>query len=108
MLLAVTPTAAERTVHRLLDRYTAAVCRAAARQDDGRTRLMAVLLKKRALSSATSLAVSVRRRLGLLAGAPAAAQLPLPLDEEDPLDDDVEDGVLAAPGLPDAGAERVC
>ncbi len=93
-------------MHRLLDRYTAAICRESPRLHGAQSRLLAVLLKKRALSSAASLGVSVRRRLDLLTGAPAPAQLPLALDDEDPLADDVDDGVLAAPGLRDDGAER--
>ena len=107
-VLPVRPTEAERRMHRLLDRYTARVCREARARGDDRARLAAIILKKRALSSAASLAVSARRRLALLAGFPVTVerQLPLPLGDEDPLEDDEPDAALAAPGLSDAGRER--
>lgn len=108
VLLGVRLTAAERRMHRLLDDYAARVCREADARHDPRARLAAILLRKRALSSAASLAASASRRLVLLAGAlpPDAAQLALPFGDEDPLDDQVTDGVLAAPGLADAGQEQ--
>jgi superfamily II DNA or RNA helicase len=107
-LLQVRPTEAERRMHRLLDRYTARVCREARARGDARARLAAIILKKRALSSAASLAVSARRRLALLAGAASdqERQLTLPLGDEDPLEDDEPVAGLAAPGLADAGRER--
>ena len=107
-LLPVRLTEAERRMHRLLDRYTARVCREAQARGDDRARLAAIILKKRALSSAASLAVSARRRLALLASPPAAAerQLTLPLGDEDPLEDEEPDAALAAPGLSDTGRER--
>ncbi len=107
-LLPVRLTEAERRMHRLLDRYTARVCREAQARGDDRARLAAIILKKRALSSAASLAVSARRRLALLASPPAAAerQLALPLGDEDPLEDEEPDAALAAPGLSDTGRER--
>ena len=107
-LLPVRLTEAERRMHRLLDRYTARVCREAQARGDDRARLAAIILKKRALSSAASLAVSARRRLALLSSPPAAAerQLFLPLGDEDPLEDEEPDAALAAPGLSDTGRER--
>jgi superfamily II DNA or RNA helicase len=107
-LLPVRLTEAERRMHRLLDRYTARVCREAQARGDARARLAAIILKKRALSSAASLAVSARRRLALLASPPVAVecQLILPLGDEDPLEDDEPDAALAAPGLSDTGRER--
>jgi superfamily II DNA or RNA helicase len=107
-LLPVRPTEAERRMHRLLDRYTTRVCREARARGDARARLAAIILKKRALSSAASLAVSARRRLALLAGAGSdqERQLTLPLGDEDPLEDDEPVAGLAAPGLADAGRER--
>lgn len=107
-VLPVRPTEAERHMHRLLDRYTARVCREARARGDDRARLAAIILKKRALSSAASLAVSARRRLALLASFPMTVerQLPLPLGDEDPLEDDEPDAALAAPGLSDTGRER--
>jgi len=50
----------------------------------------------------------VQRRLALLSGQPEPAreQLRLPLDDEDPLEDDVPAAVLGAPGLAHAPGER--
>ncbi len=109
VLLAVRPSESERGMHRLLEAYTARVCREAALRGDPRARLAAIVLRKRALSSAASLARSARKRLALLAGTtapPPEFQLRLPLAEEDPLDDEEPDAVLAAPGLADAARER--
>ena len=63
---------------------------------------------KRALSSAASLVLSVRRRLLLLGTAPvdAGQQLLLPLCDEDPLDDGLSDDVIGASGLSDVHFER--
>ena len=106
VMLTVRPSVPERTLHRLIDRYTTAICRDARGRGDARPRLLAVVLKKRALSSAASVGLSIRRRLDLLAGAPRSTQLVLPLGEEEPLGDDVDDETLAAPGLGDAELER--
>ena len=110
-LFMVRPHAAERRMHRLLDAYTARVWHEAAAAGVQHARLASIVLRKRALSSARSLAVSARRRLDLLAVAPAeASQLLLPLgpldSDEDPLEDAVPDGALARPGLGDAELER--
>lgn len=107
-MLAVRPSTAEQHMHRLLGDYTARICREAQARGDSRARLAAIVLRKRALSSAASLAASASRRLALLAGAAAAGsrQLALPFADEDPLDDEVPDAALAAPGLCDAGHER--
>lgn len=106
VMLAVRPSAAEWRLHRLLDRYTSAICRESRGRVDSRPRLLAVVLKKRALSSAASLGVSVRRRIDLLAGVPQASQLLLPLGDEEPLDDEVGDEALSAPGLNDVRREQ--
>jgi superfamily II DNA or RNA helicase len=76
--LAVTPTAAERRMHRLLQRYTEAVL--AERADAA---LAVSVLHKRASSSAWALAESVDRRLAASADVPPSAdeQLALPLDQ---------------------------
>jgi superfamily II DNA or RNA helicase len=106
-LAAVAPTIAEASMHAVLQRYSDRVWREATSRGDDRARLAAIVLRKRALSSAGSLLVSVLRRMDLLGSVPVpdARQLLLPLDDEDPLeDDDVE--TLAAPGLVDAGHER--
>jgi superfamily II DNA or RNA helicase len=107
VVLAVTPSDAERRMHTLLERYSAAVWKEARRRGDARAALASIILRKRALSGAGSLAVSVERRINLLAGLekPATIQLFLPLDE-DPLEDDDPSGSLAAPGLADQRRER--
>ena len=88
VLLPVRLSSTERRMHRLLDRYTALVWNEAGARDDSRARLAAIILRKRALSSAASLALSIRRRLLLLAttgSTPAAQtqQMLLPLHDED-------------------------
>jgi superfamily II DNA or RNA helicase len=107
-LLAVRSHAAEARMHRLLETYTSRAWSESARQGRPHAHLASIVLRKRALSSARCLALSVRRRLDLLAGVRAApGQLPLPFSEdEDPLDDAVPDTALAAPALDDADEER--
>ena len=108
-LVRVALSPSERSMHDLLDRYTAEVWNEAGRRRDRRARLMSIVLRKRALSSAASLAASVRRRLELLTGsAPEPGfQLPLPLADEDPIDDDAAPSdLLAAPGIRDSRRER--
>ena len=108
VLLAVRPTAAEGTMHRLLERYTRVLWRRAGVR--ALQRLLGTVLRKRALSSAASLGRSLRRRLELLDGqpVPASRQLLLPLGglEEDPQDDCVGDGLLAAGGIGDPNIEK--
>jgi ERCC4-related helicase len=116
--LRVQPTNAERQMLGALDRYIHLVWRriAAGRPrrdpDAARVRLAMIVLKKRALSSAASLARSLARRLAWLeTGDPGpAAQLGLPLaaPEDDEADEaDAEPGdELAAPGLADRALER--
>jgi superfamily II DNA or RNA helicase len=107
-MLAVRTSGDERRMHRLLERYTDALCREALARSDARARLAAIVLRKRALSSAGSLAASARRRIQLLAGAASSPerQLTLPIFDEDPLPDAAPDQSLAAPGLADAARER--
>lgn len=108
-LFRVACTPDERRVHRLLERYTRAVWTRAGATSDAR--LAMIVLRKRALSSASSLARSVARRLDALFDVPApATQLPLPFaGDADPEDQTPEDdepiGSLAAPGL-DGRLER--
>lgn len=106
VLLAIRLKPAERRMHRTLASYTEAVWREAAAPGSG-ARLAATLLRKRALSSAASLAASVRRRMTLLSGtAPLEGwQLSLPLGDDDSVDDAVNDADLGAPGLQDGGRE---
>ncbi len=110
VLLPVRLSRTERRMHRLLDRYTLLVWSEAGARDDTRARLAAVILRKRALSSAASLALSIRRRLLLLGSTPTpeGQQLLLPLDDEDPLDDGLSDSVIGASGLADVSLERAC
>jgi superfamily II DNA or RNA helicase len=107
-LLRIEPTAAERRMHDLLERYTAAVWSEAALRHDHQARLATIVLRKRALSSAGALATSAGRRLELLAGTAIvpARQLALPLEDFGPQEDEREDEVLGAPGLADARRER--
>ena len=109
VLLQVRLSTAERRMHRLLERYTLMIWTEAEGRKDPRARLASAVLRKRALSSAWSLAASVRRRTSLLDSVdpePAASQLLLPLDSDDTVDDDVSDRVLGAPGLADRETER--
>ena len=96
-------------MHRVLEAYTSRVCAESRARGDLQPRLAAIVLRKRALSSASSLAVSCRRRLALLRGGPVASteqQLPLPLSDEESLEDEEPASILAAPGLADAARER--
>ncbi|MEX1127354.1 MAG: DEAD/DEAH box helicase, partial [Vicinamibacterales bacterium] len=108
ILLPVRLSPLERRMHRLLERYTARVWTEAGVRQDARARLAAVILRKRALSSAASLALSVQRRRALLGSAPSPfeQQLPLPLQDEDPLEDRLPDEVIGASGLSDVSLER--
>lgn len=105
-LLRVRPTGDERHLHRLLDRYADAICRERGTTSHASPRLVATILKKRALSSAASLGISVRRRLDLLAGAAPESQMLLPLDDDVVVADEVDDKALGMPALGDAALER--
>ncbi len=102
---------AEQRMHALLERYASRVWSA---PSDGRphgdARLAMVVLRKRAASGPWPLLVSLSRRLHWLGrpDAASAAQLSLPLGDTDAAEsaDDESWRVLAAPGLPDPGAER--
>jgi superfamily II DNA or RNA helicase len=105
-LMAIALSDDEIRMHRLLEAYSAAITREAAARQDPRARLAAIVMRKRALSSARRLARSIDRRLALLSGEAAPEhQLRLPLMDED-LDDETADDVLAAPGLADASTEH--
>jgi superfamily II DNA or RNA helicase len=102
----VTISRAERRLQRLLERYSRLVWRQAPDDDDG-ARLAMTVLRKRALSSPVAAAQSLQRRLQFLTSAgQRATQLTLFDSDEDPLDDEEPAGVLAPPGLRDAGLER--
>lgn len=108
LLLPVQLSPAEQKLHRLLEHYTSLVWTGTGARHDTRARLAAVVLRKRALSSAASLGLSVRRRLALISSpqAPIGEQLALPWGDEDPLADEAPDDILGVPGLDDAGRER--
>ncbi len=108
-LFAIRLSSHERRMHRLLEAYTRRLCEEARERGDREAPLIAIVLRKRGLSSAASLAASCLRRLALLTRtAPAAEehQLALPLEDEDPLPDLAPDAVLGAPGLGDVAFER--
>jgi superfamily II DNA or RNA helicase len=108
VFLRVRQTAAELRMHDLLGRYTRRVWEEAGKRGDPHAKLVTILLRKRALSSAASLAISAQRRLDLLCGAEphVEKQLLLPLDDEDPLADRLDDQDLDSPGLSDTRSER--
>ena len=64
------------------------------------------ILRKRALSSPTAAARSLRRRLTLLSAAPSLPQQLGLFDESELVDDEVDDVALAVPGLRNAAAEE--
>ncbi len=109
-LLPVTLTPAELQMHRLLGDYATRVWQEAGARRTRDSRLVAIVLTKRALSSASSLARSVERRLELLPHGPARfAQPMLPLHAtENDLDEADAEPALAMPGLDDPEHERVC
>ena len=107
----VQPSAAEHGLHDLLERYTRQIWQESAQRGDDSARLVAILLRKRALSSAGSLLLSLRRRSELLLGShePHAGQLRLPLPlpgDEDPLGDEDDGAVIGVPGMSDARREQ--
>ncbi len=110
-VLRVRLSAPELRMHALLERYTSRVWAAASGGvSSNEARLAMIVLRKRAASGPWPLLVSLSRRLQWLGrpGEAEAAQLSLPLDEvaEPDRGDDQAWHVLAAPGLPDGGAER--
>jgi superfamily II DNA or RNA helicase len=108
-VLAVKPSRAERQMYDLLERYSRRLWHEATARHDDRARLVSIVLRKRALSSARSLLSSIERRLMLLTDTSRAWQLSLPLGpdpDEDPVMDEEPLADLGAPGLADAGAER--
>ena len=107
-VVTVPPTPHERRLHRLLERYTSLLW-ASARRGEANPALLATVFRKRALSSAGALAVSLVRRLTSMAAPPAETQPWLPLEGEDiddaPGDDDA-DSVLGGKGLDNPASER--
>jgi superfamily II DNA or RNA helicase len=84
-LLPVRLSADERNMHRLLESYVRRAWRLGRASDRPEVQLVVTVLTKRALSSASSLAVSVERRLTLLSGRtslPLQTGLPFDLEED--------------------------
>ena len=106
--IAVRLSASEQQLHRLLERYTERLWSSARERPEANPAVLATLFRKRALSSSTSLAISLRRRLLGLDGAAAREFQPwLPIDDTpDAEGDAVADKVLGGPGLGDVPAER--
>lgn len=100
--LRVRPSAAEGLMHQALIAYARAIWTGRGRTDPA-ARLAAIVLTKRACSSAAALSRTIQRRLDLLGeSAPRNQdQLGLPFSAED-----VDDFTLAAPGLDDRADER--
>ena len=98
-------TPAEARFQRLLERYSRDVWNEQLADADA-ARLAVTILRKRALSSSAAAARSLRRRLDLLQGrALPPRQLAL-FDDDAPLDDEVMQSALAAPGMADAAREH--
>ncbi len=96
----------ERRLQRLMERYSLLVWRDAPGDGDA-ARLAMTVLRKRALSSPAAVLNSLQRRLRLLAtAAPPPKQLSLFDRDEDPLDDEEPEGILAPPGMLDGDLER--
>jgi superfamily II DNA or RNA helicase len=100
--VAIRPTSAEQRARRLLARYL----RVVERRGEAAGRLVGVVLRKRALSSPSALAASLRhRRAWLERRSDAGFQARLPFDEAEMEDDDVaQPAVLRA--LPVLGDEE--
>jgi superfamily II DNA or RNA helicase len=90
-LLPVTPTQDDIEMHRLLEGYLAQLWKIARESGNRDVQLVAMVLAKRAFSSAQSLATSLERRLAGLAGRiNGPAQVSLPLGFEDDASDEAQ------------------
>lgn len=95
----------EIDMHRLLADYAKRLWQIGRRQGAREAQLVAMVLSKRAMSSASSLATSVERRLACLPGSGSAAvplQSGLPFGPAEPAENDEDadaEPVLAAPGF---------
>lgn len=96
---------AESRFQRLLERYTEDVWHDAFAETSG-ARLAMTILRKRALSSPVAAARSLRRRLSLLSAAPTLPQQLGLFDDSESVNDEVDDAMLAVPGLRNAAAEQ--
>ena len=105
-LLGVHPGAEEAALLAGVDRYVRAIWNARGR-DEQVVRLIAITMARRAASSTTAIARSLKRRRDLLAGTtPEPAQAPLPWEEDDGADDREGDAILATPGMNSIDDER--
>jgi superfamily II DNA or RNA helicase len=105
-LLAVTPSAVETRMLRSAESYARAIWNGRGQHDRG-ARLLAILLARRAASSATALERTLTRRLHLLSGRgdPAPAQQTLPWDETDEGDGGAAAELLGLAGFDDGAGE---
>jgi superfamily II DNA or RNA helicase len=106
-IMAITPTAAERSLLLATADYTHALRRS--RRHSQGTVLLASVIARRAASSAAALARTVQRRIALLSGeCQPEEQAALPWDEGDAQDDGANDALLSASGLLDQRGEIRC
>jgi superfamily II DNA or RNA helicase len=104
-LLPVKTTPAGLEMHRLLEEYLARLWTIARESGNRDVQLVAMVLAKRAFSSARSLATSLERRIAGLAGEiDTATQGALPLNFEDDASDEAQ--LPIAPAFDRAGDER--
>jgi superfamily II DNA or RNA helicase len=104
-LLGVRPGADEATLLAEVDRYVRAIWNGRGR-DQQAVRLIAMTMARRAASSVTAIARSLKRRRDLLGNAaPEPLQAPLPWEEDDATDRE-DDASLATPGLSSIDDER--
>lgn len=106
-LLPVTPSPPEMRMLRAVESYARAIWRGRGTHDRG-ARLVAILLSRRAASSATALERTLTRRRHLISGRqdPAQAQQALPWEDADEADGDAPAALLGLAGLDD-GAEEI-
>lgn len=104
-LLPVRLTPSEIEMHRLLEHYVAQLWHVARRTGRAEVQLTAVVLSKRAFSSASSLAATVERRLAALEETtPTPAQFALPFETD--VDEQDVPPELSAPAFEHADQER--
>lgn len=106
-LLPVTPSPAEMRMLRAVESYARAIWQGRGTHDRG-ARLVAILLARRAASSATALERTLMRRLQLISGRqdPLPEQQALPWDDGDEADGDAPATLLGLAGLDD-GTEEI-
>ena len=106
-LLPVTPSPPETRMLHAVEAYARAIWRGRGTLDRG-ARLVAIVLARRAASSAAALERTLTRRLHLISGRqdPAPAQPALPWDDVDEADGDAPAALLGVAGLAD-GAEEI-